>query len=332
MDPTSGSGPAEPARPAAGTAETAAPATPRPGAEPGGRSEARRAEDAIAEDPRPAPDAGHPAAGTEAEDAPAEDAPTEDTPAGPTSRAGSVASHAGEERWTPVTVPAPSYTLKPTAPRRDVAPFEPDVQPAGQVPHRPTTSTAPTAAAPAQPAAGQAVPQAPAPAQPAAGQVVPQAPALDLDAVLARRRAAGSERRFGAPATAGRAPRPGPSARADRALCGQPPEGFRAWPVRLVPAVPTVLDSSVLTEHGAMAQLVARLVRNEKVAGSNPARLHPTHKARTLANGIVGSGSGLVVVLNPVERVGVHFGVEEHLEGAVVLDAKARRLRRCRPW
>ncbi|UNX55458.1 hypothetical protein MF406_04110 [Georgenia sp. TF02-10] len=191
VDPTSGSGPAEPARPAAGTAETAAPATPRPGAEPGGRSEARRAEDAIAEDPRPAPDAGHPAAGTEAEDAPAEDAPTEDTPAGPTSRAGSVASHAGEERWTPVTVPAPSYTLKPTAPRRDVAPFEPDVQPAGQVPHRPTTSTAPTAAAPAQPAAGQAVPQAPAPAQPAAGQVVPQAPALDLDAVLARRRAAG---------------------------------------------------------------------------------------------------------------------------------------------
>src|SRR5699024_2418056 len=48
----------------------------------------------------------------------------------------------------------------------------------------------------------------------------------------------------------------------------------------------------------------------------------PAHKARTLANRIVGWGSGLVAVLGPVERVGVDLGVEEHLEGPVVLDAE----------
>ncbi|OUZ06771.1 hypothetical protein BHE97_18350, partial [Aeromicrobium sp. PE09-221] len=50
--------------------------------------------------------------------------------------------------------------------------------------------------------------------------------------------------------------------------------------------------------------------------------VHPVHKARTLANGIVGWGSGLVAVLGPVEGVGVDLGVEEHLEGPVVLDAE----------
>jgi hypothetical protein len=68
------------------------------------------------------------------------------------------------ESWTPVPLPAPSYTLKPSAPRRDVAPYaapEPPVQ-------------TPAAAA-----------------QPAAPVVAGSPAALDLDAVLARRRAAG---------------------------------------------------------------------------------------------------------------------------------------------
>ncbi|WP_447925667.1 hypothetical protein [Georgenia muralis] len=68
------------------------------------------------------------------------------------------------ESWTPVPLPAPSYTLKPSAPRRDVAPY----------------------AAPEQPAQTPA-----ASAQPAAPVVAASPAALDLDAVLARRRAAG---------------------------------------------------------------------------------------------------------------------------------------------
>lgn len=56
--------------------------------------------------------------------------------------------------------------------------------------------------------------------------------------------------------------------------------------------------------------------------GFESRRLHPTHKARTLANGIVGSGSGLVAVLNPVEGVSVDLRIEEHLKGPVVLDAQ----------
>ncbi|WP_245702774.1 hypothetical protein [Arthrobacter subterraneus] len=51
-------------------------------------------------------------------------------------------------------------------------------------------------------------------------------------------------------------------------------------------------------------------------------RAHPAHKARTLANRIVGFGSSLVAVLSPGEGVGVDLGVEQHLEGPVVLDAQ----------
>jgi hypothetical protein len=78
---------------------------------------------------------------------------------------------ASDERpWTPIPVPAPSYTLKQDAPRRDVAPYETVSGPTATVPQRPTV---------ASPAA------APAPAE------EPVALTLDLDAVLARRRAAG---------------------------------------------------------------------------------------------------------------------------------------------
>ncbi len=48
--------------------------------------------------------------------------------------------------------------------------------------------------------------------------------------------------------------------------------------------------------------------------------LHPTHKARTLANGNVVRGSGLVHVCGPGQGVGVDLRIKEHLEGPVVLD------------
>ncbi len=73
--------------------------------------------------------------------------------------------------WTPVPVPVPSYTLKPTAPRRDVDPYvDAPVGATAAVPQRPTTAS---------------------PAAAAASLTEPVAVTLDLDAVLARRRAAG---------------------------------------------------------------------------------------------------------------------------------------------
>lgn len=75
---------------------------------------------------------------------------------------------APEGSWTPVPVPVPTYTLKPQAPRRDAAPLVLD-EPA----------SAPTAVA-AEPQSGDRAADGGAPAR-----------ALDLDAVLSRRRAAG---------------------------------------------------------------------------------------------------------------------------------------------
>lgn len=72
--------------------------------------------------------------------------------------------------WTPVPVPAPSYTLKQEAPRRDVAPFAQEPAPTAAVPQRPTVASPASAPAPVE---------------------EPVAITLDLDAVLARRRAAG---------------------------------------------------------------------------------------------------------------------------------------------
>ena len=71
-----------------------------------------------------------------------------------------------------------------------------------------------------------------------------------------------------------------------------------------------------------MAQLVARLVRNEKVRGSNPLSSTARTRLEPFANGNVGRGSGLVCVCGPGQRVGVDLGVEEHLEGSVVLGAQ----------
>ncbi|MFC7404813.1 hypothetical protein [Georgenia alba] len=74
-----------------------------------------------------------------------------------------------QDGWTPVPVPAPSYTLKPLAPRREVAPYA-------------AQEEAPSAA----------VPQRPSEASPAPAPEEQPSPALDLDEVLARRRAAGA--------------------------------------------------------------------------------------------------------------------------------------------
>ncbi len=48
----------------------------------------------------------------------------------------------------------------------------------------------------------------------------------------------------------------------------------------------------------------------------------PRAKGRTLANGNVGRGSGLVRVCGPGQSVGIDLRIEEHLEGPVVLDAQ----------
>ncbi len=59
----------------------------------------------------------------------------------------------------------------------------------------------------------------------------------------------------------------------------------------------------------------------QKVRGSNPLT-STSLKARTLANGNVGRGSGLVCVCGPGQSVGVDLRIEQHLEGPVVLDTQ----------
>ncbi|GAA4421301.1 hypothetical protein GCM10023169_14050 [Georgenia halophila] len=96
-------------------------------------------------------------------------------PEGPPSPGGDDGGTPGSTRpraWTPVPVPVPSYTLKPHAPRRQVAPY--------------TVEEAPSAAVPQRPSAASATADGPPPA------AEPPPPPLDLDAVLARRRAAGA--------------------------------------------------------------------------------------------------------------------------------------------
>lgn len=68
----------------------------------------------------------------------------------------------------------------------------------------------------------------------------------------------------------------------------------------------------VLYALGAVAQLVARLVRNEKARGSNPLSSFPRTRLEPLANVNVGSGSGLVGICGPGQRVGVDLRVEQH--------------------
>ncbi|TDE94093.1 hypothetical protein EXU48_11640 [Occultella glacieicola] len=90
------------------------------------------------------------------------------------------------EGWTPVPVPAPTYTLKPAVRRREVAPFETDEQ---------TTAASATDEADTEvPAPSETSLDATAEAtehDPADAPAEPAAPAMNLQAVLARRRASG---------------------------------------------------------------------------------------------------------------------------------------------
>ena len=58
----------------------------------------------------------------------------------------------------------------------------------------------------------------------------------------------------------------------------------------------------------------------DEAAGCESRDVHPTHKARTLASGNVGRGSGLVGVCGPGQGIRVDLRIKEHLEGPVVLD------------
>jgi len=84
-----------------------------------------------------------------------------------------------DESWSPVPVPRPTYTMKPAAPRREPAPLT-DVE--ASTTTRPASAEEP-AAAPASEASAE-----PAPLEPAAETTG----GIDLDAVLAKRRASGA--------------------------------------------------------------------------------------------------------------------------------------------
>lgn len=94
--------------------------------------------------------------------------------------------------WTPVPVPAPSYTLKASAPRRDVAPhvLEEVAVAAPEAGSARDLSLADIESSPYAPVARSAQPAE----QPAVEESTTQAPAggLDLDSALARRRAVGA--------------------------------------------------------------------------------------------------------------------------------------------
>jgi hypothetical protein len=116
-----------------------------------------------------------------------------------TERAGRVWSGGREgDSWAPVPVPAPTYTMKASAPRREPAPLG-EVE--GSTAARPAATTAP--AAPAAPAAEETAAETAPAARAERPTGTPLAPgatveadgtptgSIDLDAVLARRRAAG---------------------------------------------------------------------------------------------------------------------------------------------
>ena len=91
------------------------------------------------------------------------------------------------EGWTPVPVPAPMYTMKASAPRREVEPLAPEAIAAQSVASAEDDGGAP-ASADSSPSAGvEVAPNASAEAPVAA----PAAPSVNLEAVLDRRRAVG---------------------------------------------------------------------------------------------------------------------------------------------
>lgn len=95
-----------------------------------------------------------------------------------------VAERSAGEPWTPVPVPAPAYTLKPSAPRRDIAGYEPQEPAAAEVIEVPVDiESSPYGREPAA-AVVEELPEQPA--------VLAAGTGIDLDSVLARRRAVGA--------------------------------------------------------------------------------------------------------------------------------------------
>jgi len=114
---------------------------------------------------------------------PAVEAPAQETAAPAVEEeAPTAAAPATGAPWTPVPVPAPSYTLKAAAPRRDIAPYEAP-QPEPVVAATEPVLESGLAGSPYAPVADPQPLEAPAP-------LVGPERGLDLDSVLARRRAA----------------------------------------------------------------------------------------------------------------------------------------------
>lgn len=105
----------------------------------------------------------------------------------------------GSGTWAPVPVPRPAYTLKPAARRAEPVPLvldQPDVRAAQAGDHASTSVSDDAATAGGEVAPGQATTDssgATVSPDPAAGpaRTAPRGAALDLDAILARRRASG---------------------------------------------------------------------------------------------------------------------------------------------
>ncbi|WP_152192278.1 hypothetical protein [Georgenia satyanarayanai] len=95
--------------------------------------------------------------------------------------------------WTPVQVPVPTYTLKASAPRRDIAPYEaPQPEPvAEQAPAEPAAPAEPVVVVSGLAGSPYAPVADPEPEATPAAEALP-ARGLDLDSVLARRRAVGA--------------------------------------------------------------------------------------------------------------------------------------------
>lgn len=102
----------------------------------------------------------------------------------------SASSEEQESTWAPVPVPRPAYTLKGAAPRREPAPLDPSTLAPSATP---AGSTVGSAAAPGAGtgAASEEVTAAAQDAAPASSSSGTPTSGLDLDAILARRRASG---------------------------------------------------------------------------------------------------------------------------------------------
>ncbi|WP_448059251.1 hypothetical protein [Cellulomonas hominis] len=123
---------------------------------------------------------------------------TDATPAAPTATARATARAAKavqeQDAWSPVPVPAPTYTLKASAPHREPAPLD---HLEGSTNDRPAERAVPEPVRESAAPDGFTAPSSSPAPRPATGERTPLEPpaattgSLDLDAILARRRAAG---------------------------------------------------------------------------------------------------------------------------------------------